>query len=171
MHPMARQQKKPAAKRLTHLDDSGNARMVDVAKKPVSSRVAVAEGFITVDPDTLKAISRGNVPKGDVFACARIAAIQAAKRCDVLIPLCHTLPLDQVDVSFKATDEGSGRSRSARIRIQASVSVTARTGVEMEALTAVAIAALTIYDMCKAIDKSMRIGDIRLVSKTKNQLD
>lgn len=153
------------ARRLSHLDRHGAARMVDVSGKPTSVREAIAEGFIDLAPATLRAIGAGGVPKGDVFAAARLAGILAAKRCDDLIPLCHSLPLDAVEVTFDAPE---GRSASPRaLRIRATARTTARTGVEMEALTAVAVAALTIYDMCKAIDRTMTIHGVRLLRKTK----
>jgi cyclic pyranopterin monophosphate synthase len=145
--------------KLTHLDDHGRARMVDVGHKPVTAREAVAEGFITLQPATLDAIARGNVPKGDVFAVARIAGIMAAKKCGELIPLCHPLGIESVEVAFEVGAD--------RVRIEATTRITGKTGVEMEALTAVSVAALTIYDMCKAIDKQMVIEGVRLVSKKK----
>jgi len=147
------------APKLTHLDDHGRAKMVDVGHKPVTAREAVAEGFITLQPATLDAIARGNVPKGDVFAAARIAGIMAAKRCGELIPLCHPLGIESVEIAFDV--------RGDRVRIEATTRVTGKTGVEMEALTAVSVAALTIYDMCKAIDKQMVIQGVRLLSKKK----
>ncbi len=146
-------------KKLTHLDDHGRAKMVDVGHKPVTVREAVAEGFITLQHATLKAIASGNVPKGDVFAAARIAGIMAAKKCGELIPLCHPLGVESVAVAFDVQTD--------RVRIEATTRVTGKTGVEMEALTAVSVAALTIYDMCKAIDKQMVIEDVRLLSKKK----
>src|SRR5687767_6578829 len=147
------------ADKLTHLDDHGRAKMVDVGDKPVTAREAVAEGFMTLQSETLQAIAEGNVPKGDVFAAARIAGIMAAKRCGELIPLCHPLGVESVTVDFELLEE--------RVRIEAVARVTAKTGVEMEALTAVSVAALTIYDMCKAIDKSMVIYGITLLRKRK----
>lgn len=143
----------------SHLDAEGAARMVDVGAKPVSRRVAVAEGFIKAAPATIDALRAAALPKGDVLTVARVAAIQAAKRTDSLIPLCHSLPLDAVDLDFLVREDG--------VAIRATAATSARTGVEMEALTAVAVAGLTIYDMCKAIDKGMVLQDIRLVSKTK----
>ena len=133
--------------------------MVDVGGKPVQRRVAVAEGFIHMAAATVEALRAQALPKGDVLTVARIAAIQAAKRTDSLIPLCHSLPLDAVDVDFSVQADG--------VMIRATVSTCSKTGVEMEALTAVSVAALTIYDMCKAADKGMVIQNIRLVSKTK----
>ena len=143
----------------SHLDAEGTARMVDVGGKPVQRRRAVAEGFVECAPATVEALREKALPKGDVLTVARIAAIQAAKRTDELIPLCHSLPMDAVDVDFKVTDTG--------VAIRATASTSAKTGVEMEALTAVSIATLTIYDMCKAIDKQMVIGSIRVTEKIK----
>ena len=133
--------------------------MVDVGAKPVQSRIAVAAGVVRCAPETVAALRDQRVPKGDVLTVAKIAGIQAAKRTDELIPLCHSLPLDGVEIRFALSDEG--------VRIEAEVRTQARTGVEMEALTAVAVAALTIYDMCKAVDKGMEIGEIRLIRKIK----
>lgn len=134
--------------------------MVDVGGKPVVHRQAVAEAFFHGAPTTLDHLMSGELPKGEALAAARIAGIQAAKRCDELIPLCHTLSLDSVAVDFE-------RASADRVRITARASIAAKTGVEMEALAAAAIAALTLYDMTKAIDKSMRVEGLRLVSKTK----
>jgi cyclic pyranopterin monophosphate synthase len=143
---------------LSHLDAAGNAHMVDVSAKAVTRRVAVASGLIDMKPETLETIAKGGIAKGDVFAVARLAGIMAAKRTDELIPLCHGLGLESVSVDFEPLPPG-------RVRISAQARVTGRTGVEMEALTAVSVAALTVYDMCKAIDKSMRIGEIQLEEK------
>ncbi|MFM5955046.1 MAG: cyclic pyranopterin monophosphate synthase MoaC [Novosphingobium sp.] len=142
---------------LTHLDEQGKARMVDVGGKAETRRVAVAEGRIAMSPAALAAIRDGAVPKGDVLAAARIAGIMAAKKTAELIPLCHPLALDAVTVDFSLEDNG--------VRAAASASLTGRTGVEMEALTAVSVALLTIYDMAKAIDKAMVISGIRLIEK------
>jgi cyclic pyranopterin phosphate synthase len=150
--------------KLSHLDDRGAARMVDVGDKPVTARQAVAEGFIVVRSSTVRAIQDRKVPKGEVFGAARVAGIMAAKRCGELIPLCHPLGVESVEVAFEIPK--SSRGKDTRVRITAVARITAKTGVEMEALTAVAVAALTIYDMCKAIDKTMRIEGMRLVSKT-----
>lgn len=146
---------------LTHLDSQGRARMVDVGAKPVVQRTAIAEGVVHAAPATIDRILAGDTPKGDVLAVANVAAIQAAKQCDRLIPMCHSLPLDVVSLRFERADREA-------LRIEATVRTSARTGVEMEALTAVAVAALTVYDMTKAIDKSMSIDGIRLLSKTKS---
>ena len=144
---------------LTHLDASGAARMVDVAAKEVTHRVAVAEAVVTMKPETLELILSGKQAKGDVLAVARVAGIMAAKRTGELIPLCHPLGLDAVTVDLVPEPPG-------RIRITARVAVTARTGVEMEAMTAVSLAGLTIYDMCKAVDRDMCVSDIRLIEKS-----
>ena len=151
-------------KRLTHIDADGEARMVDVSAKPVQSREAVARGEIRLQRETLKLIEAQAIAKGNVLATARVAGIQAAKKCGELIPLCHPLPITHCEVTFEIP---KGRDR---IVITASAKIAARTGVEMEALSAVSIAALTIYDMCKAVDKKMRITDITLVSKTKTNV-
>ena len=143
----------------SHLDAAGTARMVDIGAKPVQRRRAVAEGFVSCAPATVQALRDKALPKGDVLTVARIAAIQAAKRTDELIPLCHGLPLDSVDVDFEVQDAG--------VAIRAMASTSAKTGIEMEALTAVSVAALTVYDMCKAVDKGMVIGGIRVTEKIK----
>ena len=144
---------------LTHLDAQGHAAMVDVGEKEITSREAVAQGEVRMLPETLAAIRDGNVPKGDVLAAARIAGILAAKKTPELIPLCHTLLLTKAAVDF-AIDEAA-----SRVVITATVRCNGKTGVEMEALTAVSVAALTIYDMAKALEKTMTIGDIRLLEK------
>jgi cyclic pyranopterin phosphate synthase len=149
-------------KSFSHLDARGEAKMVDVSAKPALRRHAVARGEILMQEDTIAAIEKDRVAKGNVFATARIAGIMAAKKTGQLIPLCHPLPIAHCAVDF---DIPAPRDR---VVITASASITAATGVEMEALTAVSLAALTIYDMCKAVDKTMRITDITLVSKTKN---
>lgn len=147
-------------KRLTHFDRRGNAVMVDVSAKDVTARVAVATGAVIMQPATLKAIVGKGVKKGDVLAVAQLAGIQAAKRTHDLIPLCHPLALSSVTVELKPD-----RKRHA-VDITATVKVTGKTGVEMEALTAVSVAALTVYDMCKAIDRGMRLSEIRLQHKS-----
>ena len=146
---------------LTHINADGEARMVDVSAKPVQIREAVASGEIRLAKATLDAIESGHAAKGNVLATARLAGIMAAKKTAELIPLCHPLPITHAEVSFETPP-----SRD-RIEITASARVSAQTGVEMEALTAVSVAALTIYDMCKAIDKQMEITGIRLLSKAK----
>ena len=140
--------------------------MVDVSAKPVTLREAVAEGFIVLQADTVLAIAEGRVPKGEVLSVARVAGIMAAKRCGELIPLCHPLPVEAVEVGFDVPTVGPGEQGPQRVRIHATARVSGKTGVEMEALTAVTVAALTVYDMCKAIDKTMVIGEVRLVKKT-----
>ncbi len=151
-------------KKLTHLDSTGKASMVDVSNKPPLLRRAVARGEIHLKRSTLVLVTDNMIAKGDVLATARIAGIQAAKKAGELIPLCHPLPITHCAVEFSFPDTHD------RIVITASATITAPTGVEMEALTAVSVAALTIYDMCKAADKTMRITDITLVSKTKKSV-
>jgi len=146
--------------RLTHLDAEGRARMVDVGGKPVTARECVARGAVHMAAATVAALAEGRTPKGDVLAVARIAAVQAAKRTADWIPLAHPLPLDAVEVDLRLDASG------ARVEIEARVRAQARTGVEMEALVAVTAAALTVYDMCKALDRSMRIEAVRLVRKS-----
>ncbi len=149
---------------LTHLDEHGRARMVDVGEKPETHRVAVARGEVWMAPETMAAIREGSLPKGDVLAAARIAGIMAAKRTPDLIPLCHPLPITRVQVDF-ALREPDEAHPLPWVEITAQVETVARTGVEMEALTAVAVAALTIYDMAKALDRRMRLTHIRLIEK------
>ncbi len=143
---------------LTHLDDAGRPRMVDISAKGETWREAVAKGRIWLLPQTLQLIATGQVAKGDVMATARLAGIMAAKRTPELIPLCHPIPLTDVEVEVTPLEDG--------LEITATVRTVARTGVEMEALVAVAVAALTVYDMVKAVDRGARIGDIRLVRKS-----
>ena len=147
--------------KLTHIDQKGEARMVDISDKPVQQRTAVAIGEIRMAKETLKLIRGDKIAKGNVLATARIAGIQAAKRTGDLIPMWHPLPISHCEVVFEIPKSGD------RIVITATVRITAQTGVEMEALTAVNLAALTIYDMCKAVDKKMRITNVKLISKTK----
>jgi cyclic pyranopterin phosphate synthase len=144
----------------THFDSEGKVRMVDVSAKPATERLAVAKGVVIMKPATLEMIKRGEVAKGDVLAVAQMAGIMAAKQTSHLIPLCHPLPITNVSVEFKLSE------LNPLIEIAATVKTTAQTGVEMEALTAVAVAALTIYDMCKAVDRGMRIESIRLARKS-----
>ena len=148
---------------LTHLDEQGRAKMVDVGWKPVTDREAVARGSVHMLPETLQLILQGLVKKGDVFTIAQLAGIMGAKRTAELIPLCHPLPLNKVDVEL-VPDETQNR-----VNITATASTSGKTGVEMEALTAVSVAALSVYDMCKAVDRGMQIGSIRLVSKRGGQ--
>jgi cyclic pyranopterin monophosphate synthase len=149
---------------LTHIDETGAARMVDVSDKAVTSRTATAGASIWMAPETLRVIVEGEAKKGDVLAVARIAGIMAAKRTHDLIPLCHQLPITRVEVTF-APAAPEAAEGEARLDVFATVKVDAKTGVEMEALTAVSVAGLTVYDMCKAIDRAMRIGDIRVLEK------
>ena len=146
-------------KRLTHVTADGRAQMVDVSAKPLSARTAIATGKIRLQRETVELISANKIAKGDVFATARIAGIQAAKQTPQLIPLCHPLPLSHVAIDIVTSNDGAEVKCAAR--------TVAQTGVEMEALTGVSVALLAIYDMCKAVDKEMRISDIRLVEKTK----
>ena len=148
--------------RLSHLDEAGRARMVDVGAKAVSERECIARGEVRMRPETLARVVAGRLPKGDVLATARIAGIQAAKRTHECIPLAHSIPLDGVEVRFEPE---AGPDGEARLGIEARVRAQARTGVEMEALVAVSAAALTLYDMCKAVDRAMTIEAVRLVSK------
>jgi cyclic pyranopterin phosphate synthase len=151
---------KNSSLRFSHLDAKGRARMVDVSAKPDSSRLAIAEGRLSCVPATVRLLRASALPKGDVLTAANIAGIQAAKATSTLIPLCHPLALSAVDIEFSVETDG--------IVIRASARTTGKTGVEMEALTAVSVAALTIYDMCKAVDKGMSIGGIRVVEKRKS---
>ncbi len=149
---------------LTHLDETGAAHMVDVGGKSVTERVAVAEGYVRLQQETLNMITEGRHKKGDVFATCRIAGIMAAKKCSELIPLCHSLNLSSVklDIETLASDSDS----TSRVRMISRCKLDAKTGVEMEALTAVSVACLTLYDMCKAVDKGMIIEGIRLLEKS-----
>jgi len=147
-------------KRLTHIGLDGRAQMVDVSAKALSARTAIARGEIKLQRKTLELISTDGIAKGNVFATARIAGIQAAKQTALLIPLCHTLPLSEVKIDLGMSQAGAEATCTAR--------TVAQTGVEMEALTGVAVALLTIYDMCKAVDKEMQISDVRLIEKSKH---
>ena len=144
---------------LTHIDAGGEARMVDVSEKPATERTAVAEGRVVMSKATLELVVSGNAKKGDVLGAARIAGIMAAKRTSELIPMCHPLPLSIIDVDLRLCENG--------VAITSKVAATAETGVEMEALVAASVSALTVYDMCKAVDKEMRIEGIRVVQKIK----
>jgi len=148
---------KPDEKRFSHLDAHGKARMVDVGDKPVTRRLAIAAGEITLAPETIRLLRENRLAKGDALQVARLAGIMAAKRTHELIPLCHPLQLSHVELEIELKDD--------RADIRASVRCEGKTGVEMEALTACSVAALTLYDMCKAVDKSMVIGNIRLLRK------
>lgn len=143
---------------LSHIDQKGNAHMVDVGDKPITARMAIAQAEISMQPETLAMICQGTMPKGDVFACARIAGIMAAKRTFELIPMCHPLPIESVSVDFEI-------EKSGRVRVKAMLQCNWKTGIEMEALTAASVAALTVYDMCKAVDRGMEIQNICLVEK------
>ncbi len=146
--------------KLTHLDEKGQARMVDVSAKDVTTREARARGRVTMTAETLAMIAEGRAKKGDVLAAARIAGIMAAKKTHELIPLCHPLMISGVAIDFTPD------AKTSAIEVEATVKVVGKTGVEMEAMTAVSVACLTIYDMCKSADRAMRIGDIRLVGKS-----
>ena len=145
---------------LSHLDEQGRARMVDVSEKAITSRVAVARGTIRMQPKTLALILEEKIEKGDVFSVARVAGIMAAKKTSELIPMCHPLNITSVKIDLTA------QNKPARVDIEATVRLSGKTGVEMEAMTAVSVAGLTIYDMCKAVDRAMTIGEIRLVEKS-----
>jgi cyclic pyranopterin monophosphate synthase len=150
---------RPPAKTFTHLDSNGAARMVNVGAKPVQQRRAVAAARLVCQPATLRALRARALPKGDVFAVANVAGVQAVKRTADLIPLCHPLPIEHIEVGFKLRRDG--------VDVTCRVATSAKTGVEMEALTGACVAALTLYDMCKAVDKTMRIEGLRVLEKTK----
>jgi cyclic pyranopterin monophosphate synthase len=150
-----------AVRELSHVDEAGSVRMVDVGGKPLSHRRALARARVTMAPDTARRLR--DLPKGDALATAQVAGIMAAKRTSELIPLCHPLPLSHVDVRLEVADDG--------VEVTATAETTAQTGVEMEALVAASVAALTVYDMAKAIDKDMVIGDVQLVEKTKEPVE
>ncbi len=154
------QRAKKNKKRLTHLSGRGEARMVDVSQKPVTERIAVAEGRVVMQKKTLDLVRKGDAKKGDVLGAARIAGIQAAKRTHELIPLCHPLPISQVEIDLVPDAKLPG------VAVKARVKVAGKTGVEMEALTAVSVACLTVYDMAKAVERGMRIEGIRLLEKS-----
>ena len=147
-------------RKLSHLDDQGRARMVDVSDKDITSRIAVARGTIHMRAETLALIRANKIEKGDVFSVARVAGIMAAKKTSELIPMCHPLNITSVEIDLTLAEN------PARVEIEASVRVSGKTGVEMEAMAAVSAAGLTIYDMCKAVDREMSIGEIRLVKKS-----
>jgi cyclic pyranopterin phosphate synthase len=144
---------------LSHIDKDGNATMIDISEKNNSDRVAIASGFIEINNETLRLVESGNLKKGDVLTVAKIAAIQASKKTSSLIPLCHNINLNKIDIQFKIDTQKN------RIYCQSTVNCLGKTGVEMEALTAVTVALLTIYDMCKASDKNMLISEIKLIEK------
>jgi len=148
--------------KLTHLNEHGAARMVDVGDKEITHRIARAEGYIYMKPETLEMIVEGKHKKGDVFATSRIAGIMAAKKCSELIPLCHALNLSAVNVALEPVKE---ENNQVGVKVSSTCKLDAKTGVEMEALTAVSVACLTLYDMCKAVDKDMVIQQVRLIEK------
>jgi cyclic pyranopterin monophosphate synthase len=150
-------------KKLSHTDESGKANMVDVGHKPDQMRTATAQGFIRLSPEALDLVRQNEIKKGDVLAIAEIAGIQGGKKTSELIPLCHPLPITKIDVKARLTDEG--------VVVTSFAKCTGKTGIEMEALTATSIALLTVYDMCKAVDKKMEISGIRLLEKTKDPLE
>ncbi len=151
---------------LTHFNEEGRAHMVDVGEKNITERVAVATGVVHMQPETLRLIKEGEIKKGDVLAVAQVAGIMGAKKTSDLIPMCHPLALTHVDISFTENLDSDPTTGLCNISIQATVKLTGKTGVEMEALTAVSMAALTIYDMCKAVDKGMYFNDIGLLHKS-----
>lgn len=150
---------------LTHIDERGDVRMVDVSAKPDTERVAVAEGFIAMQPATLELITSGAAAKGDVLACARVAGVMGAKCTSSLIPMCHPLNITKAKVECTPVDAGQRPDGRVGIHVTTTCGVTGKTGIEMEALTAASIACLTIYDMCKAVDRGMEIMDVRLLRK------
>ena len=150
---------------LTHIDEHGDVRMVDVSQKADTERVAVAEGFISMHPDTLALIVEGKAAKGDVLACARVAGVMAAKQTSTLIPMCHPLNITKAKVECEPVHAGEREDGRVGILVTTTTGVTGKTGIEMEALTAASVACLTIYDMCKAVDRGMEIMDVRLLLK------
>ena len=152
-------------RQLTHIDEKGDVRMVDVSQKADTERVAVAEGFISMKPETLALIVEGAAAKGDVLACARVAGVMAAKRTSDLIPMCHPLNITKAKVDCEPVAEGVRSDGRVGIRVTVTCGVTGKTGIEMEALTAASVACLTVYDMCKAVDRGMEITDVRLLKK------
>ncbi|WP_251212766.1 cyclic pyranopterin monophosphate synthase MoaC [Adlercreutzia murintestinalis] len=153
------------AEQLTHIDEQGDVRMVDVSAKPDTERVAVAEGFISMHQETLDLITTGTAAKGDVLACARVAGVMAAKRTSDLIPMCHPLNITKAKVECVPVQAGQRADGRVGIQVTTTCGVTGKTGIEMEALTAASIACLTVYDMCKAVDRGMEIMDVRLLRK------
>lgn len=150
---------------LTHIDEKGDVRMVDVSAKPDTERVAVAEGFISMKPETLELIASGTAAKGDVLACARVAGVMAAKKTSDLIPMCHPLNITKAKVECTPVFAGERSDGCVGIHVTTTCGVTGKTGIEMEALTAASVACLTVYDMCKAVDRGMEIMDVRLLKK------
>lgn len=153
------------ADQLTHIDEKGDVRMVDVGAKPETERVAVAEGFIAMHPETLAMITEGTAAKGDVLACARVAGVMGAKQTSALIPMCHPLNITKAKVELTPVAAGVRADGKVGIHVSTTCGVTGKTGIEMEALTAASVACLTIYDMCKAIDRGMEIAEVRLLKK------
>ena len=151
--------------KLTHIDEKGDVRMVDVSAKPDTERIAVAEGFISMHQETLDLIVEGKAAKGDVLACARVAGVMAAKQTSTLIPMCHPLNITKAKVECEPVGAGEREDGRVGIHITTTCGVTGKTGIEMEALTAASIACLTVYDMCKAVDRGMEIMDVRLLKK------
>ncbi len=151
--------------KLTHIDDKGDVRMVDVSAKPDTERIAIAEGSILMHPETLELITSGTAAKGDVLACARVAGVMGAKRTSDLIPMCHPLNITKAKVECNPIEECERADGRVGIHIVTTCGVTGKTGIEMEALTAASIACLTVYDMCKAVDRGMEIVDVRLLRK------
>ncbi len=152
-------------KQLTHIDSKGQVRMVDVGYKPDTERIAVAEGFIAMHPETLALIVEGKAAKGDVLACARVAGTMAGKQTSSIIPMCHPLLITKSKVECEPVYEGERADGKCGIHVTTTFGVTGKTGIEMEALTAASVACLTIYDMCKAVDRGMEIGEVRLLKK------
>ncbi len=150
---------------LTHIDANGDVRMVDVSAKPDTERIAIAEGFIAMNPETLALIVEGKAAKGDVLACARVAGIMATKRTSDLIPMCHPLNITKAKVDCTPVGQGEREDGRVGIHITVTCGVTGKTGIEMEALTGASVACLTVYDMCKAVDRGMEIMDVRLLKK------
>ena len=150
---------------LTHIDENGDVRMVDVSQKADTERVAVAEGFISMKPETLALIVEGKAAKGDVLACARVAGVMAAKKTSELIPMCHPLNITKAKVACAPVREGEREDGRVGIHVTTMCGVTGKTGIEMEALTAASVTCLTVYDMCKAVDRGMEISDVRLLKK------
>lgn len=151
--------------KLTHIDEKGDVRMVDVSAKPDTERIAVAEGFIAMHQETLDLIVEGKAAKGDVLACARVAGVMAAKQTSTLIPMCHPLNITKAKVECEPVQAGQREDGRVGIHITTTCGVTGKTGIEMEALTAASVACLTVYDMCKAVDRGMEIMDVRLLKK------
>lgn len=153
------------AHKLTHINEKGEVRMVDVSAKPDTVRVAIVEGFIAMHEETLALIVEGRAAKGDVLACARVAGVMAAKQTSTLIPMCHPLPITKAHIECTPVSKGQRSDGRVGIHVVATTGVTGKTGIEMEALTAASVACLTIYDMCKAVDRGMEISDVRLLKK------